>query len=137
MSAKRLTIYTDGACEPNPGPAGIGIVVADELGRVISEISRGIGWATNNRAEYKAVIKGLEEAASLGAQHVEVRSDSELVVKQITGEYRVRNPTLKPLFEQVHRLTKGFQSFRIVHIPGEQNKAADALSRKALRRASV
>ena len=132
---KRLIIYVDGAAEPNPGPGAIGVVVVDEVGRVVAEISRGIGWATNNQAEYKAVIRGLEAAAKMGAEHIEVRSDSELVVKQIRGEYRVKNPGLKPLFEQVHQLTGKFQSYRIVHIPGGQNKA-DALSREALTKAS-
>ncbi|TET39988.1 MAG: ribonuclease HI family protein [Dehalococcoidia bacterium] len=132
---KRLIIYTDGAAEPNPGRGAIGVVMVDEVGKVVAQISAGIGWATNNQAEYRAVIRGLEAAAKMGAEHIEVRSDSELVVKQIRGEYRVKNPGLKPLFEQVHQLTRKFQSYRIVHIPGGQNKA-DALSRKALSRAS-
>ncbi len=132
--AKRITIYTDGAAQPNPGPAGIGIVIIDESGAVIFEASHSIGYATNNQAEYKAIIKGLEEAARLRAEHVQVRSDSELLVKQIRGEYRVKNLALKPLFQQTQRLVKAFPSFSIVHIPRTQNRAADALSRKALRR---
>ncbi|MGB2799167.1 MAG: ribonuclease HI family protein [Dehalococcoidia bacterium] len=132
--AKRITIYTDGAAQPNPGPAGVGVVILDESGAVIFEASHSIGYATNNQAEYKAVIKGLEEAARLRPEHIEVRSDSELLVKQIKGEYRVKNPGLKPLFQQIHQLIKAFPSFSIVHIPRTQNKAADALSRKALRR---
>ncbi len=132
--AKRITIYTDGAAQPNPGPAGVGVVILDESGAVIFEASHSIGYATNNQAEYKAVIKGLEEAARLHAEHIEVRSDSELLVKQIKGEYRVKNPGLKPLFQQTQRLMKAFPSIDIVHIPREQNRAADALSRKALRR---
>lgn len=135
MSAKRLTIYTDGASKGNPGPAAIGVVIEDESGQVINQISRRIGEATNNRAEYLALIAGVEEAARLGAEHVEVRSDSELLVRQIAGQYRVKNPELKRLFEQVQRLIRKFQSFSIVHIPRGQNKAADALSRRALRKA--
>jgi ribonuclease HI len=132
--ARRVTIYTDGSAQPNPGPAGIGFVILDESGAIIFEASHSIGYATNNQAEYKAVIKGLEEAARLRAEHIEVRADSELLVKQLSGEYRVKNAALKPLFQQIQRLMKSFQSFNIIHIPREQNKAADALSRKALRR---
>lgn len=135
MSAKRLTIYTDGASRGNPGPAAIGVVIEDEQGRAVARVSRRIGETTNNRAEYLALIAGLEQAARLGAEHVEVRSDSELLVKQIGGQYRVKSPALKPLFEQVHHLMKEFQSSSIVHIPRGQNKAADALSRRALRKA--
>lgn len=130
---KRLTIYTDGSATPNPGPAGIGIAILDESDAVIFEASHSIGRATNNQAEYRAVIKGLEQAARLGADHVELRSDSELLVRQVKGEYRVRNPGLKPLHGQALRLMGAFQSCNIVHIPREQNRAADALSRKALR----
>jgi len=131
--AKRVTIYTDGGAQPNPGPAGTGIVILDESGAVIFEASHSIGHATNNQAEYKAVITGLQEAARLQAEHVQLRSDSELLVRQLNGEYRVRNPGLKPLFEQTQHLMRAFRSCRVDHIPREQNKAADALSRKALR----
>lgn len=130
--AKRLTIYTDGSAQPNPGPAGIGIVVLDESGAVVFEASHRIGRATNNQAEYRAVIRGLEEAVRLGAEDVEVRSDSELLVRQLNGEYRVKNPELKPLFERSLQLVKGFRSWAVVHIPRERNQSADALSRKAV-----
>lgn len=136
MSAKRLTVFADGASRGNPGSAAIGVIIEDESGRVIARISRRIGETTNNRAEYTAIIAGLEEAVRLGAEDVEVRSDSELLVRQIMGEYRVKSPALKPLFEQAYRLMREFQSSSIVHIPREQNKAADALGRKALRKAS-
>jgi len=132
--AKRVTIYTDGGAQPNPGPAGTGIVILDESGAVIFEASHSIGHATNNQAEYKAVITGLQEAARLQAEHVQLRSDSELLVKQIKGEYRVRNPDLKPLFEHTRELMRAFQSCHVSHIRREQNTAADALSRKALRK---
>lgn len=135
MSIRRLALYTDGASRGNPGPAAIGVVIEDESGRVRSRISRRISETTNNRAEYVALIAGLEEAARLGAEHIEVRSDSELLVKQIKGVYRVKNPELKRLYEQVHRLMRRFSSFSIVHISREQNRAADALTRKALHKA--
>ncbi len=132
MRGKRLIIYTDGAAEPNPGPAGIGIVIVDEWGRVIAEISKAIGRKTNNQAEYEALIVGLETAAGLDVEDIEVRADSQLLVRQLTGQYRVRKPGLKPLYEKVHQLLEKFHSFKIVHIPREENRAADALSHRAL-----
>ncbi len=134
MDAKHFTIYTDGASKGNPGPAAIGAVILDESGKVVSQVSRGIGRATNNQTEYLALIAGLEEAARLGVEHIEVRSDSELMVRQIRGEYRVRNTALKPLFEKAQHLMARFQYSRIVHIPREQNRSADALCHKALRK---
>ncbi len=133
MSGKQLIIYTDGAAEPNPGPAAIGVFIVDGAGRVIAEISEAIGHATNNQAEYRALIAGLKEAKRLGAEHVDIKLDSELVVRQVRGEYRVKNPALKPLFEQARHLMGKFQSSRIQHIPREQNRAADALSRRPLK----
>ena len=135
MSAKNLIIHADGASRGNPGPAAIGVVIEDEQGRVVARISKAIGITTNNRAEYLALIAGLKEALKLGAESVELKMDSELIVRQLTGRYRVRNPALKPLFEQAHQLMNEFQSSPIVHIPREQNKAADALCRRALRSA--
>jgi ribonuclease HI len=133
MSAKNLIIHADGASRGNPGPAAIGVVIEDEQGRVVARISKAIGITTNNRAEYLALIAGLKEALGLGAESVELKMDSELIVRQLTGKYRVKNPALKPLFEQAHQLMKEFQSSPIVHIPREQNKAADALCSQALR----
>ena len=96
-----MIIFTDGTAEPNPGPAAIGAIIKDEQGRVITSISQRIGIATNNQAEYRAIIAALEEAIRLGATHVELNSDSELVVRQISGRYRVKNAALKPLYQQV------------------------------------
>ena len=97
MNIKRVVIFTDGAAEPNPGPAAIGATIKDEQGRLITTISQPIGRATNNQAEYRAIIAALEKAIRLGAKRVELKSDSELVVKQFNGEYRVKKAALKPL----------------------------------------
>lgn len=133
MSAKRLIIYTDGASRGNPGPSAIGVVIRDEQGRVIAKISEAIGRTTNNRAEYFALIAGLEEALRLGAERVDLRMDSELIVRQLTGKYRSKE--LKALHKQTHQLLLKFKSYGIEHIPRERNKEADALTRHALRKA--
>ncbi len=133
MSAKRLIIHTDGASRGNPGPAAIGVVIRDEQGRVIAKISEAIGRTTNNRAEYFALIAGLEEALRLGAERVDLRMDSELIVRQLTGKYRSKE--LKALHKQTHQLLLKFKSYSIQHIPRERNKEADALTRHALRKA--
>ena len=97
--------------EPNPGPAAIGVVIKDEEGNTVGSISQGIGRATNNQAEYKAVITGLEKAVIMGVESVVMYADSELVVKQINGKYRVKNAALKPLYQQVVQLINRFDSF--------------------------
>ncbi len=98
---------------------------------MLSSISRAIGKTTNNQAEYKAIIAALEQAVRLGARQVEMNSDSELVVKQLCGKYRVKKDTLQPLFEQVKELAGRFESFKVRHIPRERNREADALANKA------
>ena len=135
MTARRLVIYTDGASSGNPGPAAIGAVIKDGQGRVISRISRRIGRATNNQAEYRAIITALEEASRLGAQKVDIKSDSKLVVKQLKGRYRVKKATLRPLYQEVVKLIGPLQAFTITHIPREQNREADRLANKALANA--
>jgi len=132
MKIKRLVIFTDGAAAPNPGPAAIGAIIKDEQGKLLARISQRIGRATNNQAEYRAIIAALEKAVSLGAKHVEVNSDSELVVKQINGKYRVKKATLKPLYQEVKRLQGLLESFAITHIPRQQNREADKLANKLL-----
>jgi len=132
MKPKRLTIYTDGASSGNPGRASIGAVIRDGQGKTVSRISRSIGHATNNQAEYRAVIAALEEAARLGAGEVEIRSDSELVVKQLKGKYRVKKATLRPLYQKVVQLTGSLEAFTITHIPRTQNREADRLAHRAL-----
>ncbi len=134
MKIKRVVIFTDGTAEPNPGPAAIGATIKDEQGRLITTISQGIGRATNNQAEYRAVIAALEKAIELGANRVDMRSDSELVVRQINGKYRVKNAALKPLYQQVKHLQSLLEGFTITHIPRQQNTEADNLASIALKR---
>jgi ribonuclease HI len=132
MKIEKAILYTDGASRGNPGPAAIGAVIKDGQGRVLGKISRRIGRTTNNQAEYQAVIAALEEAIRLGVADVVIKSDSELVVKQINGRYRVKNPALKPLHQRVRELQSLFQSFAIASIPRRQNIEADRLSNAAL-----
>ncbi len=132
MNVKKAIIFTDGAAEPNPGPAAIGAIIKDEQGRLIARISRRIGTTTNNQAEYRAVIAALEEAIKLGITHVELNSDSELIVRQIKGEYRVKKATLKPLHQKVKQLLGSLEGFTVTHIPREQNTEADMFANRAL-----
>ncbi len=130
--AKKVVIHTDGAAEPNPGPAAIGATIKDERGRLIASISRPIGRATNNQAEYRAIIAALEKAIGLGARQVVLNSDSELVVKQIQGSYRVKKAALKPLYRRVKELQGLLESLTVSHIPRRQNREADRLANQAL-----
>ncbi|MGD1119208.1 MAG: ribonuclease HI family protein [Dehalococcoidales bacterium] len=132
MSINKATIYTDGAARGNPGPAAIGVVIKDETGKVVATIAQCLGTTTNNQAEYRAIIAGLEKAISLGAHQVIIKSDSELVVKQLNGLYRVKHVALRPLYLEVLRLTGALEGFNISYIPRTQNTAADALANQAL-----
>lgn len=132
LPIKRIIINTDGAAVPNPGPAAIGVTIKDERGKLITSISQAIGQATNNQAEYRAVIAALEEAIKLGAREVEIRSDSELMVRQLNGRYRVKSALLKPLYQQATNLLCQLEGSIITHIPREQNKEADSLADSAL-----
>ncbi len=129
---KKAVIFADGASRGNPGPAAIGATIKDKRGKLITFISQRIGRATNNQAEYRAIITALEEAIRLGAKQVDIKTDSELVVKQINGEYRVKKATLKPLYQQVKQLQGLLESFTITHILRQQNIEADKLANKAL-----
>ncbi|MBA7616426.1 Bifunctional protein [subsurface metagenome] len=132
LSINKVIICADGAARGNPGPAAIGATIKDDKGNLIASISRRIGITTNNQAEYRAVITALEKAISLGARHVELNSDSELVVKQINGRYKVKNTALRPLYQKVVQLTGSLEGFKIAYIPREQNTEADNLANKAL-----
>ena len=133
MKIDRVVIHADGAAEPNPGPAAIGATIKDEQGRVMASISQSIGRATNNQAEYRAIIAALEKAIELGAKQVDIKLDSQLVVRQISGRYRVKSAALKPLYQQVKHLLGLVEGFTITHIPRQQNREADNLAYLALR----
>lgn len=126
------TVYSDGASRGNPGPASIGAAVYNIAGEEVHTISRRIGRATNNEAEYQATIAGLEAALGLGGGSVELRMDSELIVRQLEFRYRVRNARLRPFFERILELKRQFKSFKVTHVPREQNKRADELANLAL-----
>ena len=127
-----LLIYTDGASLGNPGPMGIGIVIFRDDDR-IEEFSDYLGEGTNNIAEYSAVIRALEAAHRLGETEVHIRSDSELVVRQLNNEYKVKDAKLKPLKRRIDKLREGMKvSFE--HIPREENEDADALAKVAAER---
>jgi len=132
VKAKKVIIHADGASLGNPGEAAIGATIKDEQGRLIACISQGIGRTTNNQAEYRAIIAALEHAISLGANQVDMRSDSELIVRQINKRYRVKNPALKPLYQQVKQLLSLLEGFTITHIPRRQNIEAHRLASRAL-----
>ena len=123
-----MIVACDGAARGNPGPAGIGVQITDTNGAVLAEVAEGIGVATNNVAEYTAAIRGLERAAELGATDVLLRSDSRLLVEQLSGRYRVKNPTLQRLHARVRSLAAGFRAVRYEHVPREENKEADRLA---------
>jgi ribonuclease HI len=127
-------VYADGASRGNPGPASIGAVVYDAEGREAHTVSRRIGHGTNNEAEYKAAIAGLESALALGGGDVELRMDSELVIRQLQFRYKVRNERLRPLFNRVIELRRQFDSFALDHVPRARNARADELANLALDR---
>ena len=132
LNIKKAIIHADGAARGNPGPAAIGATIKNENGSLHACISQRIGSTTNNQAEYRAIIAALEKAIELGASQVEIYSDSELVVRQINGKYRVKKATLKPLHQKVSQLLGNLEGFTITHIPREQNAEADSLANEAL-----
>ena len=130
---KKAVIYTDGASSGNPGPAGIGAII--QINGHKTTISEYIGKTTNNVAEYTALIKALHYARQKKIRSVKIYTDSELLVKQIHGVYRVRNEGLIPLYKEVLDLLRSFDAFSIIHVPRERNKEADSLSKEAIKRA--
>ena len=131
-SAACLKIHVDGAARGNPGPAGAGAVLAGGDGRKRAEVSAFLGEATNNVAEYCALILALQRALRLGCVRVEVLTDSELLARQVNGEYRVRDKHLQWLHALADQLRQDFEEFHIRHIPREENRAADRLANRAV-----
>lgn len=129
---ERVVIYADGASQGNPGPSAIGATIKDKEGRLLASISRGIGTTTNNQAEYRALIAALEEAIRLGVRQADIYLDSELVVRQLNGKYRVKNAALKPLFQKAKQLRSCLENCTVNHIPRQQNAEADRLANDAL-----
>lgn len=128
----KLTTYTDGGARGNPGPAAAGIVIKDENGKTIRAYGVYLGKQTNNFAEYSALLSALQKAKELGAAEVDCVLDSELIVKQMRGEYKVKEPTLQKLFIQVYNIAQQFKKVSYRHTRRENNKEADAEVNKAL-----
>lgn len=128
----KLVVHVDGGARGNPGPAAIGAVVAGEDGTVLERRAETIGEATNNVAEYRALLLGLERARALGADEVEVVNDSELVAKQVRGEYRVKHAAMRPLHAAALAALGGFARWSLRSVPRAQNADADALVNEAL-----
>ncbi|MEK7496694.1 MAG: ribonuclease HI family protein [Patescibacteria group bacterium] len=129
---KNIKIFTDGGARGNPGPAGIGFVIQDAIGKIIFEFGKYIGETTNNQAEYKALLMALEKALELKLENVNCYLDSELVVKQLKGEYKVKDKDLGILFVKIWNLSQKFKSISYTHILREKNKRADWLVNEAL-----
>ena len=135
MADDLFFLYTDGAARGNPGPAAIGAVLyrgSPAPGNMVAEVSRAIGNATNNVAEYRAVIEGLEVASHFAPRRLVVRCDSQLLVRQLLGAYRVKSPGLRPLHRQAKKLLDGLPMVRIEHIRRDRNRHADRLANRAL-----
>jgi len=133
--SKSLILQVDGGSRGNPGPAAIGVVIKDKNGKVIKQIGEVIGELTNNVAEYRALLRALEEARSLRADSVEIRSDSELLVSQLQGKFRVKSPDLGPLHLEATRLLRSFQNWAAKRVSRGENAAADALVNRSLDQA--
>ncbi|MDQ6825603.1 MAG: ribonuclease HI family protein [Candidatus Eremiobacteraeota bacterium] len=128
----QATLFADGGSRGNPGHAALGAVIISPQGTVVKEVGRYLGIATNNVAEWSALIEGLDAALDLGFSSIAVRLDSELVVKQLCGEYRVKHPDLQPLHARARALLRRFSFCDIAHVPRKQNKLADALVNNVL-----
>jgi len=132
MANNTLTLFTDGACRGNPGQGGAGVVLMTADGQVVSTAKKYLGRCTNNIAEYRALILGLEEALARKPDRLRVYLDSELLVRQIQGVYRVKNPALQPLMTEVRSLLARFGAWEVDHVPRRENALADALANEAI-----
>jgi len=134
---RKAYLYTDGASLGNPGPAGIGVLLTDEAGKVIAQLSEPIGIATNNEAEYRALLRGLQEAIRHGVEHLVWYTDSELLARQWQGVYAVRSPHLRALMQQARQLATQLTRLEVHHHVRELNRAADRLAKQGARQASA
>ncbi len=132
---KKFALFTDGASWGNPGKAGIGVVICDNSKKIVKKFGKFIGEATNNVAEYTALIFGLQEALILGVKELVINLDSELLARQLEGLYKVKHPELRVLFEQVTHLLRGFKGIEIRNLRRDENKEADRLATQAIREA--
>jgi ribonuclease HI len=130
--ADTVTAFCDGGARGNPGPAGFGVYIQDRSGEKIAELSEYLGIRTNNFAEYSALLAALEYALRYDHPRLKVVSDSELMVKQIKGQYQVKSPDLRPLYEEAKRRIAGLEFFQIQHVLREKNKHADRLANQAM-----
>ncbi len=130
----KLISFSDGGARGNPGPAGIGAVLFNDKNEIVEELSFYLGETTNNQAEYRALIMVMKKAQSLGATELECYLDSELVVKQLNREYKVKNKDLAPLFLEVHNVSLSFKKVSFHHVPREKNSIADGLANQAMDR---
>lgn len=128
----KLVVHVDGGARGNPGPAALGVVVSRPDGTVLEEIGERIGVATNNVAEYRALLRGIDMARELGAREVALVNDSQLVARQLTGAYKVKHPAIKPLYEEARASLRTFAQWRIDSVPRAENARADALVNAAL-----
>jgi ribonuclease HI len=131
----KVTVHVDGGARGNPGPAAAACVISDADGQTLGEHAQLLGETTNNVAEYRALLLGLQQARALGAEEVEVVGDSELIAKQVMGQYKVKNATLKPLHSEALASFRGFERWSIRTVPRAQNADADALVNAALDQA--
>ena len=132
MPPERVVVHVDGGSRGNPGPAGVGVVATDVGGRELARANDFLGVATNNAAEYRAVLLGLDVAHALGAREVEIVNDSELVARQLAGDYRVKSADLKPLYEAALKRLEQFGRWSIRSVPRERNETADTLVNEAI-----
>lgn len=128
----RVRLYSDGAARGNPGPAGAGAVLVEPSGQVVDRLGKFLGTRTNNFAEYSGLLLGLRRARELGVREVEVFADSELMIRQLGGRYQVKSASLRPLYEEALKLLNDFERVKLVHVPREMNRAADAMSNQAI-----
>ena len=131
---ERFTIEVDGAARGNPGPGGVGVVILGSDGQTVQEISEPLARCTNNEAEYRALLRGIHRAQELGARELTIHSDSELLVKQLKGEYKVKSRNLLPLCREAMALLRQFAKWKAVHASREENSRADMLAKLAVQK---